>query len=82
MIEMKHYVAHWEMFDADSYYNGGTSVGHKHERFRSKQEAEKKVAEELEKFKAAPVSSTEWFKEWYLVDLDTHFKVTKENEIY
>lgn len=85
MIEMEHYVAYWTIFDASAYFNGAhQSFFIRTERFRTKEEADKKVAEELEKFKAftEQISNTKWFKELYLDKIDDHFKVYESHKIY
>ena len=86
MIEMDHYVARWTIFDANAHFNKEYEPSFliRTERFRTKEEAEKKVAEELEKFKAdtEPISGFKWFKELYLDKIDEHFKVYKSHEIY
>lgn len=85
MIEMEHYVAYWTFFDVSAHFNGAhQSFFVKTERFRTKEEAEKKVAEELKKFKAdtEPISGAKWLKELYLDKIDEHFKVYKSHEIY
>ena len=52
MIEKEHYVAYWTIFDVKAYFNGEPQALFViTKRFRTKEEAEKKVAEELEKFK-------------------------------
>ena len=85
MIEIEHYVAYWTIFDISAHFNGEhQSFFTKTERFRTKEEAEKKVAEELELFKVdtVPISSAKWFKELYLDNIDEHFKVYESHKIY
>lgn len=78
MIEKEHYVAYWTIFDVKAYFNGEPQAFFViTKRFRTKEEAEKKVAEELEKFKVdtEQISSTDWFKRLYSDKIDEHFKV-------
>lgn len=85
MIEMEHYVAYWTIFDVRAHFNGAhQSFFVRTERFRTKEEAEKKVAEELETFKVSTeqISSAKWFKEWYLDKIDEHFNVYESHRIY
>lgn len=85
MIEIEHYVAYWMVYDASAHFNGAhQAFFNRTERFRTKEEAEKKVAEELEAFKVntEQISSVKWFKEWYLDKIDKYFKVCESHKIY
>lgn len=83
MIELKHYVAYWKAFDASSYFSGAhEAIFRRYERFISRKEAEKKVSEELRKFKDCEISEVEWFKKNYLSNISEHFYVEECDKIY
>lgn len=83
MIKLKHYIARWEYFDSSRHFGGyPQSFFHLCERYLKKEEAEKRVSEELEKFKKCEVSDVEWFIKSYLNNIEKYFFVEECDEIY
>lgn len=83
MIALKHYIAYWRYFNDHCYSSNEEPYTYTDcERFLTKEEAEKKVAEEFSKFSLCPMSDVEWFADKYLSNASKSFYVKECDKIY
>lgn len=83
MIELKHYIAHWLVRNIEGDNDGyAPYIKMENERFLSREEAESVVQQKRAELENCELANMEWFKEYYLSDIDNKFFVEECDKIY